>query len=479
MSTASYQVDQAIGDTDTADVFAALERRSTLSNADCRTIYTKHPLGRVIVDAYTDMIFSVPRRITFDGFPGWLADEYAKVALEMGEDEAIRTTVNTAQIYGDATLYILCDATPEISDPSVPLTSEMIRDCRKVRFAVADPLYATGYVELDPNNYDWLRPVRISVQGVDYHPSRYIMQLNGQVIPLRFSESAYRYSGRSVYQSCVEALRRYLYLDEGLTKYSSQIGMSIWRISPDRKAGLLSNLFGSLGRAGSSAIDAGLTMLRGAGTSNAIALLHDEDYTSIELKGISDLVELRDMTLKEIARATGRSETLLLGRKFAAGLNAGDNDYRDDIMRVNAERARVILPLYDWADRYVLARLLTDDILTRIKYDLVQDGRIADDEVAALLASDAPPSAFRSPVIKAYRGDFRDFLPEIGKEREERQAMAVQTLQAVARLTHDLDAVVDCLNALDLYPVKFEATESAKEALAKAGEGTTVTEAVE
>ena len=57
MSTASYQVDQAIGDTDTADVFAALERRSTLSNADCRTIYTKHPLGRVIVDAYTDMIF--------------------------------------------------------------------------------------------------------------------------------------------------------------------------------------------------------------------------------------------------------------------------------------------------------------------------------------------------------------------------------------------------------------------------------------
>lgn len=314
----------------------------------CKTIYNYHALGAKMAEAPIDMAQSQDRLFQIDGAPQEeLIEAFQKEWANLGgvgADSLIKNTQALARVYGIASIAIVSrDVAPE--SPLEP--DELLKD--DLFFNTMDPLNTAGSLVLNqnPNEPDFMKPRYITVGGKSYHPSRTAIVLNEQPIYIEWTNSAFGYVGRSVYQRALYPLKSYvssMITDNAVTE---KAGLLVAKLkAPGAIIDQRARSFFSFKR----------QQIQGGKTGNVLSIGVDESVESVDLKNLRDAAEFaRNNILKNIATAAKMPAVMLDQETFARGMAEGTEDAKTVARYIDGLRMEM-KPIYKWFDNIVMRR---------------------------------------------------------------------------------------------------------------------------
>ena len=283
----------------------------------CKTIYTDHPLGAKIADKPIQMAQSKPREIAVPGAPDSAVAEFQKAWKALQADHYISALHSTARIYGIATLAV--GETGGSND--APIDPENMADA-DLYFNVFDPLNTSGSLVLDqnPNSPDFQKVDIVSVAGERYHRSRTVVAMNGRPIYIDYTNSAFGYTGRSVYQAALYPLKSFVQTMITDDMVSRKAGLLIAKIK--QPGSIINNLMASIGNAKRA-------LLQQAATNNVLSIDITESIETLNMMNIDGAGKFaRDNILKNIAAAVPMPAAWLNEETLAEGFGEGSEDAR-------------------------------------------------------------------------------------------------------------------------------------------------------
>ncbi len=325
----------------------------------CKTVYTEHPLGAKMAEAPIELAQSQQREIEIPGAPEEelieaFNKEWNKTG-SIGADSLIKNTMTMSRVYGIASIVTLCDEIP--SDKPIPLEKLHKLD---LHYNVLDPLNTAGslVLEQDPNRADFQKPRNIQVGAQVYHPSRSAIMMNEQPVYIEWSNSAFGYVGRSVYQRALYPLKSYIQsmiTDDLVTQKAGLIVAKLkapGSITDQRTR----SFFGFKRQA-----------IKGAATGNVVSIGIDEDLQSLDLKNLKDAAEFaRNNILKNIATAAKMPASMLNQETLAEGFGEGSEDAKQIARYIDGVRIEMG-PLYRWFDLIVMHRAWSPEFYATIQ----------------------------------------------------------------------------------------------------------------
>ncbi|MDE2472693.1 MAG: DUF1073 domain-containing protein [Bradyrhizobium sp.] len=325
----------------------------------CKVIYAYHPLGGKMVDAPVSLAQSLPRTITIPDSPEEeLVEAFEREWAKLGKIGATRLIANvmrTSRIYGIASLVVgTRDANPE-----EPLDLWTL-DKADLYFNVLDPLNTAGALTLnqDPNSPEYQKPQAIRSGPQVYHPSRAVILMNEEPLYIEWTNSAFGFVGRSVYQRALFPLKSYvqsMITDDVVT---TKAGLLVAKLkSPSSPIDNLTRVFAAGKRA----------VIKSAASGNVLQLGIDENLESLDLKNLKDAAEFaRNNILKNIATAANMPAVILNQETMAEGFGEGTEDAKQVARYIDGVRLDM-QPVYDFFDRIVMHRAWNDDFYKSIQ----------------------------------------------------------------------------------------------------------------
>ncbi len=314
----------------------------------CKSIYTEHPLGAKIAEAPIRLAQSQEREIKIPGAPEEdlkkaFLDEWKKLGNNRieagGADRIIRQICVTSRIYGIASGGMVCKGYEDMSEP-IP-KDEWYR--LPLQFSVWDPLNTAGSLVLnqDPTSVDFMKPKEIQAGGKTVHPSRTIVKMQEMPVWIKWSDSAFGFVGRSVYQRPLYPLKTYLLAMIADGMVAEKVGLLVYKAKPPGSIiDKITLAFNALKR----------QILKGSKTGQVVQIGINEELQSINLQMLSEPLKISKQHIKEdIAAATPMPSALLAEETLTAGFGEGTNDYKLIVSFIAAYRAE-ITPVYDYFD---------------------------------------------------------------------------------------------------------------------------------
>lgn len=325
-----------------------IEPGSPPSYEICKSIYAYHPMGAKMAEAPIEEAQSQEREITIPGSPEddlveAFRIEWQKVG-RIGADEIIKAFQTTKRIYGIASLIV---GAPNIPT-NEPLPLEKLAEL-ELYFNIADPLNTAGSLVLnqDPNAPDFQKPQHLRVAGQIYHPSRAVIALNEAPLYIEWTNSAFGFVGRSVYQRALYPLKSYIQtmiMDNSVAEKAGLLVMK--QKSPGSIIDQMSLAWAGLKR----------TFLKGAKTGNVLSIGVDESIESLDLKNLRDAAEFaRNNILKNMATAAKMPAIMLNEETFAQGFGEGSEDAKRVARFISRMRVEMN-PAYEFMDNIVMRR---------------------------------------------------------------------------------------------------------------------------
>lgn len=337
----------------------------------CKLIYSFHPLGAKMVDAPIAMAQSQQRDIVIADSP---EEDVRKQFIEewnaIGASAIIFNVKRLSRIYGIASVACMTEG----ESPDTPLDYDKLYNA-SISFNVFDPLNTSGSLVLNqnPNSIDFLKHSAIAVSGQQYHRSRSVVVLNEDSIYLEYTQSAFGFVGRSVYQRALFPLKSF-------------IQSMITDDMVSKKAGLLIAKMKQVGSIVNSAMMAmgaiKRNLLKEARSENVLSIDITESIETLNMQNVNGAMsESRKNILENIAVAAGEPAQLLNSETFAQGLAEGSEDAKaiaDFINRIREE----MQPLYTFFDRIVQYRAWNPDFYKIIQANYPEEYGDVDYKVA-------------------------------------------------------------------------------------------------
>ncbi|MCM2546183.1 anti-CBASS protein Acb1 family protein [Burkholderia glumae] len=325
-----------------------LQPGSAPSYEMCKTIYSYHPLGAKMAEAPYEEALSQDREITIPGAPEddlveAFRREWAKLGT-VGADEIIKNFMTLKRVYGIASLIVGARELPT----NEPLPLDRLHEL-DLYFNILDPLNTAGSLVLNqnPNASDFQKPQYLRVADHDYHPSRAVIALNEAPIYIEWTNSAFGFVGRSVYQRALYPLKSYVQSMITDNQIIEKSGLLVYRMkSPGAVIDKVALAWGSLKR----------RMLKGAKTGNVMSIGLDESIESIDLKNIRDAAEFaRTNVIKNIATAAKMPAVMIAQDTLTEGFGEGTEDAK--MIARFIDRIRIEMgPAYEFLDPIVMRR---------------------------------------------------------------------------------------------------------------------------
>ena len=321
---------------------------SAPSYETCKILYTYHPLGAKMAEAPVELAQSQEREFEIPGAPEQdlieaFKKEWKRTGI-IGADSIIRNVMTMARVYGIASVVAV---TPDV-DASEPLPVDRLHEL-DLFYNVVDPLNTAGSLVLnqDPNSPLFLRPTGIQVAGKAYHASRAAVVMNEQPVYIEWSNSAFGYVGRSVYQRALYPLKSYvqsMITDNAVTE---KAGLLVTKLKQPGSI-LDQRVLGFFGLKRQA--------IQGAQTGNVVSIGIDEDIQSIDLKNLKDAAEFaRSNILKNIATAAKMPASMLNQETLAEGFGEGTEDAKTIARYIDGVRNEM-QPVYTFFDEIVMRR---------------------------------------------------------------------------------------------------------------------------
>jgi hypothetical protein len=322
----------------------------------CKTIYVFHPLGAKMVDAPIKMAMSQPREITI---PLPSEERLREAFVEQWErdymDTYIAQLAGTSRTYGIGSMAMIIDGMK--SDEALPLDTLYKRD---ISFSIFDPLNTAGSLVLNqnPNAIDFMKVKDITVQGQTYSRDRTVVFMNERPIYIEYTNSAFGFVGRSVYQRVLYPLQAFLFCMKTDMMIARKAGVIIAKMKPagsiiDSAMGIL---FGQK-----------RSLLKEAEVDNVLGITPEEDIMSLDLTNMDGPYSLaRKNILETIAAGDDMPAKLLNQETFAEGFGEGVEDSKY-IAGYIERLQKWMRPAYLYADKITQHRAWNPDFFESIK----------------------------------------------------------------------------------------------------------------
>jgi len=341
-----------------SDLMALMEQDAIDPGSDpgyeaCKTIYTNHPLGSRMVDAPLEMAMSQERQIEIPGAP----EEELKKAFKrewkrigaIGADNIIFRGMQLSYIYGISTLacnVVDKDGVAHPTEKILPMDKLWELD---IYFNIFDPLNTAGSLVLnqDPRAVDFMHPKQVSVGSDVWSNTKTLVLMHEQPIWIKWSNSAFGFVGRSVYQRAFYPLKSFLVSMLADQMIQDKLGLLVYNTkSPGSVINMAARAFKNMQR----------MAIKGARTNNVVSIGIEEAIASLNMEHVHTAGEYsRDNILKNIATAAGQPASLLNQETLAEGFGEGSEDAKTIARYI--DRVRIEMnPAYDFMDSIVQRR---------------------------------------------------------------------------------------------------------------------------
>jgi hypothetical protein len=320
-----------------------------------KELYVAHPLGAKMVESPIEEAQSQEREIKIraDGVPEQdLIEAFNREWMAIGKtgaDEIIKGLMVTKRIYGIGSLGIGATTHAGVELPTnEPIPYDQLH-ALETYFNVWDPLNTAGSLVLNqnPNAADFQKPQYLRVAGKDYHSSRAVIALNESPIYINWTNSAFGFVGRSVYQRALFPLKTYIQTmitDQAVAEKAALLVMKM--AAPGAMIDQRSRSWWGFKR----------QALKGAKTGNVISIGPNDSIESVDLKNLKDAAEFsRNNAIKNIATAAKMPASMLYQETLTEGFGEGSEDAKIIARFINRMRVEMS-PAYRFMDDIVMRR---------------------------------------------------------------------------------------------------------------------------
>lgn len=306
----------------------------------CKDIYVYHPLGNKMAEGPIRMAQSQKRELAVPAGPEIMCREKFEAEWEaLGADRNILNVAALSRIYGISSIALVAEGL----DPATPVDYTKLWDM-PISFNVYDPLNTAGSLVLNqnPNAVDFQKHGAIAVSGVPYHVSRTCTIMNESPLYIEYTNSAFGFVGRSVYQRALFPLKSFvqsMITDDMVT----------------RKAGLIIAMMKQVG----AIVDKVMSkiwgekrdLLKEAQTNNVLSVGDTDKIETLNMQNLDGAYGMaRKNILENIATAADMPAKLLNAETFAEGFGEGTEDAKYVAQYI--DRVRIELqPLYGFFDK--------------------------------------------------------------------------------------------------------------------------------
>lgn len=313
----------------------------------CKAVLLYHPLGQKMTEAPVKMAQSKDRIITIPGAPEErLIKAYQEEWKRLGATKHIRNCMKLSRTYGIASVAMGVKGEANSDKPIAPMELHKL----PIYFNIYDPLNTAGSLVLnqDPNAPDFQKKMNgIRVGNQVFHPSRTCIVLNEDPVYIAYTNSAYGFVGRSVYQRAWYPLKSYIKTMVTDDMVATKAGLLVAKIK--QPGSIASQLM-------SKAMAFKRNLLKDAETDNVLNIGDEDSVESLDLKNLEDPARFaRDNILKNIATSSDMPAALLDQETFARGMAEGTEDAKTIAQYIDGLREDMEA-LYDYFDRICMLR---------------------------------------------------------------------------------------------------------------------------
>lgn len=324
----------------------------------CKQIYLFHPLGAKLVEKPLELALAERREISIPNSPeSRVKEAFDREWDHLNTDNHIENVMRQARIYGISSIACMEDGV----DVNKPMDFAKLAQ-RVISFNVFDPMNTSGSLVLnqDPMSMDFQHTTEIAVNGKTFHRSRTVVMLNEAPIYIAYTQSAFGFVGRSVYQRALYPLRSFIQT----------------MIADDMVARKAAVLVAKMKQAGSVVNNAMLKMfgikraiVKEAENGNVIGISPDEDVVSLNFQNLDGPMGLvRENIIKNIASAARMPAKLLTEETFAEGFGEGQEDAKAVARYIDGVREEMT-PLFNFFDRICQHRAWNVEFYKTIQRD--------------------------------------------------------------------------------------------------------------
>lgn len=321
----------------------------------CKVLYEYHPLGAKMVEAPIAAAQSQQRKISVGDHPDEVRDAFLAQWDKDGCDGHVANVAGTARMYGIGSLAVLTQG----EEPASPLDFDKLAK-QRIAFNMFDPLNTAGSLTLnqDPNSMDFQKHAEIAVAGKKYHRSRSVTLINEKPIYISYTDSAYGFSGRSVYQRALFPLKSFvqtMVTDDMVSKKAGLL-IAFIKMAGSIADGLMARITGQK-----------RSLLKVAVVDNVLSMGADDRVESLNLQNLDGAFgNSRTNILKNIATAAKMPAVMLENETLTEGFGEGTEDAKIIAKFVGAIRAWM-KPVYDFLDPVAQRRAWNADFIKLMK----------------------------------------------------------------------------------------------------------------
>lgn len=338
----------------------------------CKDIYLYHPLGAKIAEKPLEIAQSQKRNIVVADSPGTrAAEEFERTWKKICADSHIFNTMAMSRVYGIASIAML----------TTGQRNEQAVDFKKLykmnpSWNVYDPLNTAGSLVLDQNplSKTFQQVTEIAVSGSSFHRSRTKTVMNERPMYIVYQSSAFGFSGRSVYQRSLYALKSFIQTMQTDDMVSVKAGVIIAKI---KQAGsIINNRMRAM-------LGLKRDVVREARVGNVISISSEgETIESIDLKNLDGpFAAARKNIIENIASATPMPAKMLTNESFALGHADGTEDAKEQARYVDRVREQME-PLYEYFDKIVQHLAWNAEWLAALRQEMPEWFEGMDDDAA-------------------------------------------------------------------------------------------------
>ena len=331
----------------------AIDPGADIGYEACKIIYSYHPLGARMVDKPLQLAMSQERILEIPGAPEEMLmkafrKEWQKIG-GIGANNIIFRAAQLSYIYGISTLFVnVLQKDGEAAPFEKPLDFENLWK-EDLYFNLYDPLVTAGSLVLnqDPLAVDYMHPRQVSVSGLPLSNTKTMVLMHEQPIWIQWSNSAYGFVGRSVYQRAFFPLKSFVVSMLADQMVQDKLGLLVYKSkSPGSVLDRAASAFKRMQR----------SAIQGARTNNVLSIGESEDLASLNLEHVNAAGEYaRRNILVNIATAAGQPAQFLTQETLAEGFGEGTEDAKQIAQYIDRVRLE-INPAFEFMDNIVQHR---------------------------------------------------------------------------------------------------------------------------
>lgn len=357
---AEIQIDSALGSALTKILESEeIQPGQDVSYETCKLLWQFHPLGGKLVEKPISMAMCKPRHYSVETDPDErVVRRFQEVWERMEMNEKIKNFFFICRCYGAAAIGVGTTTTScKEPLPTFGLSEE------EVYINVWDPLNAAGSMVTDqnPNSPYFQKANRtLKIASKNWHHSRTLKIFNGTPIYLEYQNSAFGFTGRSVFQRVLYSMKSYVGTMVANDLVSQKAGVLVAKVQQN---GSVMN--------GIMAVAAGKKreFVKEARNNGVLNISTGEDIESLNLQNIDKALNTsRDNIISDIASGSDVPAILIKEEAFSKGWSEGSEDSKAISQYIDGVR-QLIEPVMDYFEKLVQYIAWSEDFYTSLKND--------------------------------------------------------------------------------------------------------------